>query len=83
MVPALVFTVAGILVGLIHVPPLPVILLPAAAFGGICLLPMLSGRNEANKRNKHNYTNGCNYGNEKNRNYNGSLYIQLFLFFLL
>ena len=106
MVPALVFTVAGVLIGLMHVP-LPPVLLPAAALGGIWLLPMLSGRNESDKRNKHNYIRGCNYsleksysygqnysydkdygyrkgcGDEKNRNCNGSLYIQLFLFFLL
>ncbi len=106
MVPALVFTVAGILVGLMHAP-LPPVLLPAAALGGIWLLPMLSGCKEADKCNKHNYTRGCNYslekshsygqnysydknygyrkgcGDEKNRNYNGSLYIQLFFFFLL
>lgn len=106
MVPALVFTVAGVLIGLMHVP-LPPVLLPAAALGGIWLLPMLSGRNEADKCNKHNYTRGCSYslekshsygqnyshdkdcgyrkgcGDEKNRNYNGSLYIQLFLFLLL
>lgn len=106
MVPALVFTVAGVLIGLMHVP-LPPVLLPAAALGGIWLLPMLSGRNESDKCNKHNYIRGCNYslekscsygqnysydkdygyrkgcGDEKNRNCNGSLYIQLFLFFLL
>lgn len=106
MVPALVFTVAGVLIGLMHVP-LPPVLLPAAALGGIWLLPMLSGRNKADKCNKHNYTRGCSYsleknhsygqnyshdkdygykkgcGDEKKRNYNGSLYIQLFLFFLL
>lgn len=106
IVPALVFTVAGVLIGLMHVP-LPPVLLPAAALGGIWLLPMLSGRNESDKRNKHNYIRGCNYsleksysygqnysydkdygyrkgcGDEKNRNCNGSLYIQLFLFFLL
>ena len=97
---------AGVLIGLMHVP-LPPVLLPAAALGGIWLLPMLSGRNESDKRNKHNYIRGCNYsleksysygqnysydkdygyrkgcGDEKNRNCNGSLYIQLFLFFLL
>lgn len=106
MVPALVFTVAGVLIGLMHVP-LPPVLLPAAALGGIWLLPMLSGRNESDKCNKHNYIRGCNYslekscsygqnysydkdygyrkgcGDEKNRNCNRSLYIQLFLFFLL
>lgn len=106
MVPALVFTVAGVLIGLMHVP-LPPVLLLAAALGGIWLLPMLSGRNESDKCNKHNYIRGCNYsleksysygqnysydkdygyrkgcGDEKNRNCNGSLYIQLFLFFLL
>lgn len=106
MVPALVFTVAGVLIGLMHVP-LPPVLLPAAALGGIWLLPMLSGRNESDKCNKHNYIRGCSYsleknhsygqnyshdkdygyrkgcGDEKKRNYNGSLYIQLFLFFLL
>ena len=106
MVPALVFTVAGVLIGLMHAP-LPPVLLPAAALGGIWLLPMLSGRKKADKCNKHNYTRGCNYrlekshsygrnysydknygyrkgcGDEKNRNYNGSLYIQLFFFFLL
>lgn len=106
MVPALVFTVAGVLIGLMHVP-LPPVLLPAAAFGGIWLLPMLSGRNKADKCNKHNHIRGCNYslenshsygqyysydkdygykkgcGDEKKRNYNGSLYIQLFLFLLL
>ena len=106
MVPALVFTVAGVLIGLMHAP-LPPVLLPAAALGGIWLLPMLSERKKADKRNKHNYTRGCNYslekshsygrnysydknygyrkgcGDEKNRNYNGSLYIQLFFFFLL
>lgn len=106
MVPALVFTVAGVLIGLMHVP-LPPVLLPAAALGGIWLLPMLSGRNKADKCNKHNYTRGCSYsleknhsygqnyshdkdygykkgcGDEKKRNYNGSLYIQLFLFLLL
>ena len=106
MVPALVFTVAGVLIGLMHVP-MPPVLLPAAALGGIWLLPMLSGCKEADKCNKHNYTRGCNYslekshsygqnysydknygyrkgcGDEKNRNYNGSLYIQLFFFFLL
>ena len=106
MVPALVFTVAGVLIGLMHVP-LPPVLLPAAALGGIWLLPMLSGRNESDKCNKHNYIRGCNYsleksysygqnysydkdygyrkgcGDEKNRNCNGSLYIQLFLFLLL
>lgn len=106
MVPALVFTVAGVLIGLMHVP-LPPVLLPAAALGGIWLLPMLSGRNESDKCNKHNYIRGCSYslekscsygqnysydkdygyrkgcGDEKNRNCNGSLYIQLFLFFLL
>ena len=54
MVPALVFTVAGVLIGLMHVP-LPPVLLPAAALGGIWLLPMLSGRNESDKCNKHNY----------------------------
>lgn len=103
MVPALVFTVAGVLIGLMHVP-LPPVLLLAAALGGIWLLPMLSGRNESDKCNKHNYIRGCNYsleksysygqnysydkdygyrkgcGDEKNRNCNGSLYIQLFLF---
>ena len=106
MVPALVFTVAGVLTGLMHAP-LPQVLLPAAALGGIWLLPMLSGRNKADKCNKHNYTRGCSYslekshsygqnysydkdygyrkgcGDGKNRNYNGSLYIQLFLFLLL
>lgn len=106
MVPALIFTVAGVLIGLMHVP-LPPVLLPAAALGGIWLLPMLSGRNESDKCNKHNYIRGCNYsleksysygqnysydkdygyrkgcGDEKNRNCNRSLYIQLFLFFLL
>lgn len=106
MVPALVFTVAGVLIGLMHAP-LPQVLLPAAALGGIWLLPMLSGRNKADKCNKHNYTRGCSYsleknhsygqnyshdkdygykkgcGDEKKRNYNGSLYIQLFLFLLL
>lgn len=106
MVPALVFTVAGVLIGLMHVP-LPPVLLPAAAFGGIWLMPMLSGRNESDKCNKHNYIRGCNYsleksysygqnyshdkdygykkgcGDEKKRNYNRSLYIQLFLFLLL
>lgn len=106
MVPALVFTVAGVLIGLMHVP-LPPVLLPAAALGGIWLLPMLSGRNKADKCNKHNYIRGCSYsleknhsygqnyshdkdygykkgcGDEKNRNCNGSLYIQLFLFLLL
>lgn len=106
MVPALVFTVAGVLIGLMHVP-LPPVLLSVAALGGIWLLPMLSGRNESDKCNKHNYIRGCNYsleksysygqnysydkdygyrkgcGDEKNRNCNGSLYIQLFLFFLL
>lgn len=106
MVPALVFTVAGVLIGLMHVP-LPPVLLPAAALGGIWLLPMLSGRNESDKCNKHNYIRGCSYsleknhsygrnyshdkdygykkgcGDEKKRNYNGSLYIQLFLFLLL
>lgn len=106
MVPALVFTVAGVLIGLMHVP-LPPVLLPAAALGGIWLLPMLSGRNESDKCNKHNYIRGCSYsleksysygqnysydkdygyrkgcGDEKNRNCNGSLYIQLFLFLLL
>lgn len=106
MVPALVFTVAGVLIGLMHVP-LPPVLLPAAALGGIWLLPMLSGRNESDKYNKHNYIRGCSYsleknhsygqnyshdkdygykkgcGDEKKRNYNGSLYIQLFLFLLL
>ena len=106
MVPALVFTVAGVLTGLMHAP-LPPVLLPAAALGGIWLLPMLSGRNKADKCNKHNYTRGCSYslekshsygqnyshdkdygyrkgcGDGKNRNYNGSLYIQLFLFLLL
>ena len=106
MVPALVFTVAGVLIGLMHAP-LPLVLLPAAALGGIWLLPMLSGRKEADKRNKHNYTRGCNYSlekshsygqnysydkdygyrkgcaDEKNRNCNGSLYLQLFLFLLL
>lgn len=106
MVPALVFTVAGVLIGLMHVP-LPPVLLLAAALGGIWLLPMLSGRNESDKCNKHNYIRGCNYsleksysygqnysydkdygykkgcGDEKKRNCNGSLYIQLFLFFLL
>lgn len=106
MVPALVFTVAGVLIGLMHVP-LPPVLLPAAALGGIWLMPMLSGRNESDKCNKHNYIRGCNYsleksysygqnyshdkdygykkgcGDEKKRNYNRSLYIQLFLFLLL
>lgn len=106
MVPALVFTVAGVLTGLMHAP-LPPVLLPVAALGGIWLLPMLSGRNKADKCNKHNYTRGCSYslekshsygqnysydkdygyrkgcGDGKNRNYNGSLYIQLFLFLLL
>ena len=106
MVPALVFTVAGVLIGLMHVP-LPQVLLPAAALGGIRLLPMLSGRNESDKCNKHNYIRGCSYsleksysygqnyshdkdygykkgcGDEKKRNYNRSLYIQLFLFLLL
>ena len=106
LVPALVFTVAGVLTGLMHAP-LPQVLLPAAALGGIWLLPMLSGRNKADKCNKHNYTRGCSYslekshsygqnysydkdygyrkgcGDGKNRNYNGSLYIQLFLFLLL
>ena len=106
MVTALVFTVAGVLIGLMHAP-LPQVLLPAAALGGIWLLPMLSGRNKADKCNKHNYTRGCSYsleknhsygqnyshdkdygykkgcGDEKKRNYNGSLYIQLFLFLLL
>lgn len=106
LVPALVFTVAGVLIGLMHAP-LPQVLLPAAALGGIWLLPMLSGRNKADKCNKHNYTRGCSYsleknhsygqnyshdkdygykkgcGDEKKRNYNGSLYIQLFLFLLL
>lgn len=106
LVPALVFTVAGVLIGLMHAP-LPPVLLPAAALGGIWLLPMLSGRNKADKCNKHNYTRGCSYsleknhsygqnyshdkdygyrkgcGDEKKRNYNGSLYIQLFLFLLL
>ena len=105
MVPALVFTVAGVLIGLMHVP-LPPVLLPAA-LGGIWLMPMLSGRNESDKCNKHNYIRGCNYsleksysygqnyshdkdygykkgcGDEKKRNYNRSLYIQLFLFLLL
>jgi ComEC/Rec2-like protein len=70
-------------------------------------MPMLSGRNESDKCNKHNYIRGCNYsleksysygqnyshdkdygykkgcGDEKKRNYNRSLYIQLFLFLLL
>lgn len=106
MVPALVFTVAGVLIGLMHVP-LPPVLLPAAALGGIWLMPMLSGRNESDKCNKHNYIRGCSYsleksysygqnyshdkdygykkgcGDEKKRNYNRSLYIQLFLFLLL
>ena len=106
MVPALVFTVAGVLIGLMHVPMPPVLLL-AAALGGIWLLPMLSGRNKADKCNKHNHIRGCSYslenshsygqyysydkdygyrkgcGDEKNRNCNRSLYIQLFLFFLL
>lgn len=106
LVTALVFTVAGVLIGLMHAP-LPQVLLPAAALGGIWLLPMLSGRNKADKCNKHNYTRGCSYsleknhsygqnyshdkdygykkgcGDEKKRNYNGSLYIQLFLFLLL
>lgn len=106
LVPALVFTVAGVLIGLMHAS-LPPVLLPAAALGGIWLLPMLSGRNKADKCNKHNYTRGCSYsleknhsygqnyshdkdygyrkgcGDEKKRNYNGSLYIQLFLFLLL
>ena len=106
MVPALVFTVAGVLIGLMHAP-LPLVLLPAAALGGIWLLPMLSGRKEADKCNKHNHIRGCNYSleksrsygqnysydkdygyrkgcaDEKNRNYNGNLYIQLFLFLLL
>jgi len=77
------------------------------ALGGIWLMPMLSGRNESDKCNKHNYIRGCNYsleksysygqnyshdkdygykkgcGDEKKRNYNRSLYIQLFLFLLL
>ena len=48
LVPALVFTVAGVLTGLMHAP-LPQVLLPAAALGGIWLLPMLSGRNKADK----------------------------------
>ncbi len=106
MVPALVFTVAGVLIGLMHAP-LPPVLLPAAALGGIWLMPMLSGRNESDKCNKHNYIRGCSYsleksysygqnyshdkdygykkgcGDEKKRNYNRSLYIQLFLFLLL
>lgn len=106
MVPALVFTVSGVLIGLMNVP-LPPVLLPAAALGGIWLMPMLSGRNKADKCNKHNYIRGCNYsleksysygqnyshdkdygykkgcGDEKKRNYNRSLYIQLFLFLLL
>lgn len=106
LVPALVFTVAGVLIGLMHAP-LPPVLLPAAALGGIWLMPMLSGRNESDKCNKHNYIRGCSYsleksysygqnyshdkdygykkgcGDEKKRNYNRSLYIQLFLFLLL
>ena len=110
MVPALVFTVVGVLIGLMHAP-LPLVLLLAATLGGIGLLPMLLWRNERNKFNKHNYTEGCNYkknyshgrnrgydnnyyygnnysyekvcGYGKNRNYSKSLYIQLFLFFLL
>ena len=106
MVPALVFTVAGVLIGLMHAP-LPPVLLPAAALGGIWLMPMLSGRNESDKCNQHNYIRGCSYsleksysygqnyshdkdygykkgcGDEKKRNYNRSLYIQLFLFLLL
>ena len=106
MVPALVFTVAGVLIGLMHAP-LPLVLLPTAALGGIWLLPMLSGRKEADKCNKHNHIRGCSYSlekshsygqnysydkdygyrkgcaDEKNRNCNGSLYLQLFLFLLL
>ena len=53
MVPALVFTVVGVLIGLMHAP-LPLVLLLAAALGGIGLLPMLLWRNEFNKRNKYN-----------------------------
>lgn len=68
MVPALVFTVAGVLIGLMHVP-LPPVLLPAAAFGGIWLLPMLSGRNKADKCNKHNHIRGCNYSLENSHSY--------------
>lgn len=68
MVPALVFTVAGVLIGLMHVP-LPPVLLPAAALGGIWLMPMLSGRNESDKCNKHNYIRGCNYSLEKSYSY--------------
>ena len=68
MVPALVFTVAGVLIGLMHVP-LPPVLLPAAALGGIWLMPMLSGRNESDKCNKHNYIRGCSYSLEKSYSY--------------
>ena len=68
MVPALVFTVAGVLIGLMHVP-LPPVLLSAAALRGIWLLPMLSGRNESDKCNKHNYIRGCNYSLEKGYSY--------------